>query len=108
VRASRCVALTERDFTAAVLEAAKLLGWRTAHFRPARTKHGWATPVQGDGKGFPDLVLLRGRELLVRELKDGSKLMLEQENWLRAFSDASVDASVWTPADWDEIERTLR
>jgi hypothetical protein len=100
--------LSERDLTAALLEAAKLLGWRTAHFRPARTMHGWATAVQGDGKGFPDLVLLRGRELLVRELKDGSKLTQEQEGWLRAFSDASIDASVWTPDDWPEIERTLR
>jgi hypothetical protein len=100
--------LTERDFTAAVLEAAKLLGWRTAHFRAGRTAYGWTTPVQGDAKGFPDLILLREQELMVRELKAGSGLTTEQDDWLRAFSDASVDASVWTPADWGEIERSLR
>jgi ParB-like chromosome segregation protein Spo0J len=61
-----------------------------------------------DGKGFPDLLLLRGRKLIVRELKAGAELTPEQEAWLRASSDASVDASVWTPADWPEIERTLR
>ena len=61
-----------------------------------------------DGKGFPDLLLLRGRKLILRELKAGAELTPEQEAWLRAFSDASVDASVWTPADWPEIERTLR
>jgi hypothetical protein len=100
--------VSERDFQRAVIEAAQVLGWRVAHFRPAQTKHGWRTPVTADGKGFPDLVLLRGRELIVRELKDGGKLTPEQDAWLRAFSDASVDASVWTPGDWPEIERTLR
>jgi hypothetical protein len=100
--------MTERDFQRAVIEAAQLLGWRVAHFRPAQTKHGWRTPVQADGKGFPDLVLLRGRELLVRELKDGGKLTPEQNAWLAAFAAASVDARVWTSDDWPEIERTLK
>jgi hypothetical protein len=30
-----------------VIELAKLRGWRTAHFRPARTAHGWRTAVLG-------------------------------------------------------------
>jgi hypothetical protein len=52
--------ITEAEFLAQVLQLAKLCGWLTAHFRPAKTAHGWRTAVQGDGAGWPDLVLLRG------------------------------------------------
>jgi hypothetical protein len=40
----------------AVIDLPHLLGWRAAHFRPARTATGWRTPVAADGAGFPDLV----------------------------------------------------
>lgn len=43
----------ERQWQAQVIELARILGWRVAHFRPALTKHGWRTPVQADGAGFP-------------------------------------------------------
>lgn len=38
------LAVTEAQFQAAVVDLARLAGWRVAHFRPARTSHGWATP----------------------------------------------------------------
>lgn len=47
---------TERDCQDAIVEGAQLLGYLVHHCRPARTDHGWATPIQGDA-GFPDLVL---------------------------------------------------
>jgi hypothetical protein len=50
--------VAERDFQSAVVPCARLFGWRVAHFRAAQTKHGWRTPVEADGKGFPDLLLL--------------------------------------------------
>ena len=62
------VHMTETELLTNVLELSTLLGWRTAHFRPAMTSHGWRTAVSGDGKGFPDLVLVSGRVLFV-ELK---------------------------------------
>ena len=43
----------ETNFYATVINAARIAGWRTAHFRPAWTRRGWRTAVQGDGKGFP-------------------------------------------------------
>jgi hypothetical protein len=54
-----------------VIEAAHVYGWRCAHFRPARTRHGWRTAVAADGAGFPDLVLIHPgrREIIARELK---------------------------------------
>ena len=49
-----------------VIELAHVLNYVVAHFRPARTAHGWVTPVSADGKGFPDLVLVgRGRVVFV-------------------------------------------
>lgn len=99
----------EGEFTDQVLEMAKLFGWRSAHFRPARTAAGWRTPVSGDGKGFPDLVLLRGPVLLIRELKTiNGDASPEQIAWGLAFVAAGVDYCIWTTDDWQLIEDTLR
>ena len=104
---------TEREFTAQVIQLARLNAWRVAHFRPARVvckdgRPGWRTPVQGDGKGFPDLLLLRGKTQLAVELKTGrNNCSHEQEEWLIAFRAAGVSAFVWRPEQWDEIEKIL-
>jgi hypothetical protein len=101
---------SEAAFTGQVLQAARLLGWQSAHFRPARTARGWRTPVQGDGKGFPDLILLRGPRLVVAELKvDGGRLRPEQESWLAAFRQLpGAEVHVWRPRDWDQLTEVLR
>jgi hypothetical protein len=100
-------AITEAEFTAQVLELAKRLGWRAAHFRPARTARGWRTAVQGDGAGFPDLVLVR-RRVIVAELKAGrGKLTPAQTDWLGVFERAGITAYVWHPRDWPQIELVL-
>ena len=97
--------ITEAEFQRQVLELAKLHKWRSAHFRPGMTAKGrWVTAVQGDGKGFPDTLLIRGRELVVAELKVGkNKVTPEQAQWLTAFAEADIPAFVWTPEDWPEI-----
>jgi hypothetical protein len=103
---------TELEFTAQVLAYAKLCGWRTAHFRPARTARGWVTPVQGDGKGFLDLLLLRAQRIVVAELKRTAldRPTPEQELWLAAWRETGrAEVCVWTASDdWGRIERTLR
>ena len=99
--------ITEAEFLSQVLELAKLRGWRSAHFRPARTATGWRTAVSGDGKGFPDLVLIRDDILIVVELKVGrGKTTPEQDGWLSAF-ELVASVYVWTPDDWATIERVL-
>ena len=102
-------AISEAELQQAVIETARTLGWRVAHFRPARTKHGWVTPVAADGKGFPDLVLVhheRGR-LVFAELKsDKGKTSPDQDAWLAGLERVAdtvpdvVSVHVWTPADW--------
>lgn len=100
---------TERGFAEAVIEMARLLGWRVAHFRPARTLRGWRTAVEGDGVGFPDLVLVRPPRLIAAELKSArGRLTAEQGEWLRLLSAAGVETHIWRPADWDDVEEALR
>ncbi len=99
------VMVTEAAFQKGVIQLARLLGWRVAHFRPAQDRQGrWKTPMQGD-PGFPDLVLAKGGRVIFAELKRDTKAQLspEQKLWLKA-----TGGQCWTPADWLHIEHTLR
>ncbi|HJZ58386.1 MAG TPA: VRR-NUC domain-containing protein [Gemmataceae bacterium] len=98
----------EETFTRRVIAFAQEHGWRAIHLRPARTASGWRTAVSGNGKGFPDLLLVRGEELLVAELKVGkNRPTPEQRTWLAAFAAAGVRAYTWRPTDWMAIEKAL-
>ena len=103
--------MTEGELQQAVIELARVLGWRVAHFRPAQTARGWRTPVEADGKGFPDLVLVRGRALAFAELKsDRGRLSVEQRAWIDALAEAHPLVWIITPALWLDgtVERWLR
>jgi hypothetical protein len=102
--------MLEKEFQSQVIQFAQLHGWRTAHFRPALTRSGkWMTAVQGDGAGFPDLVLVRKGKIMFVELKqDHEKPNKNQRAWLEALAECGVDVEVWRPRDWCEIEEVLR
>ena len=106
--------LSEEQFQTIVIEVAQQYGWRCAHFRGVRIQRPngstyYQTPVQADGAGFPDLVLLRGERAVVAELKrQNGKPTPSQEDWLRAFQLAGVTAFVWRPGDLDRIHEVLR
>lgn len=106
----RITDVSESAFQAEVLELARMLRWRRAHFRAARTAHGWATPVQGDGKGFPDLVLVRDHRLIFTELKsDTGRLTPEQQVWLDDLAHVTTtEAHLWRPGDLQGIAHILR
>jgi hypothetical protein len=102
--------MSEQLLTGYVVKLAQALGYRVAHFRPARTAHGWRTAMQGD-VGFPDLVIAGHGRLLAAELKViGGKLTPDQSRWLAAFEAGGAAAYVWRPSDWlsGEVERVLR
>jgi hypothetical protein len=101
--------MTEREFQRAVIELARLMGWRVHHTRPALTRAGeWRTPIQG-AAGFPDLVLCRPPRVILAELKRiGGKPTADQQAWLDALhACAGVECYLWTPADWDAVARAL-
>lgn len=102
------VAVSEAELQEQVIELARLLRWRVAHFRPAMTKHGWRTPVAGDGKGFPDLVLVRDRVVVVELKSEVGRVSDDQAEWLGAFEAAGVLALVVRPSSFDELVAVLR
>lgn len=94
-------AMSEDKLLANVIGAMRDLGWRVAHFRPAKTAKGWRTAVQGDGKGFPDVIACRRERMIVAELKShrGSTTG-DQDIWLSVFAKAGAEAYVWKPIHW--------
>lgn len=104
--------MTEDDLLKTVLDMCKQFRLKTAHFRPAKTQAGnWVTAVQGDGKGFPDLVIVGPGGVLFRELKsDIGRLSPEQKMWMYKLNEAGADFGRWRPADLHSgrIERELR
>lgn len=110
------VPMAEADLQAAVIDLARLLGYRVAHFRAARVGRGddqrWVTPVAADGAGFPDLTLVSANNVLFVELKSAKgRVSDDQQAWLDALQATStVIVKVWRPSDWHDgtVESTLR
>ena len=101
-------AMTEAELLAAVIDLAHIYGWLAAHFRPCKTGRGWRTPVQGDGVGFPDLILTGRGRVIVAELKrETGRATPEQLAWIAAFDDAGVASFVWRPGDLEAIAKEL-
>lgn len=105
------VRMSEADLLEAVLGLARAQGWRSCHIRPALTRKGPRTAVQGDGKGFPDLILVRGTRMLAIELKATRGWPPpEQTAWLTALNGVpGITAQIWQPHDWEagHIQRAL-
>lgn len=102
---------TEADFTAWTIAQARRAGWIVAHFRPARTASGsWSTPVQGDGKGYPDLTAAHPhrRPLFVELKMPGKKPTREQARWLDTLAATeAADVAVWYPTELEAIRTWL-
>lgn len=98
-------AMTEDELQTGILGLAHNERWRVAHFRPAQNARGdWRTPVAADGKGFPDLVLVREGRLVIAELKaqDG-RTSDDQRRWIHEFLQVEgIEVHIWRPMDWIE------
>lgn len=105
IREAKEYKISEGDFLGQVIDLAHVYGWKVAHFRPAQTKYGWRTPVQADGKGFPDLVMLKPPRLVFAELKsEKGKLSPEQEGWLSLLKGIKgIEVYCWKPKDFESI-----
>jgi hypothetical protein len=107
--------VTRSSWETVVLDALALYRWRVAHFRPARMADGsWRTPVAAQGKGFPDLVIVRDQSLGFVELKsDADRLRPEQLDWQLALASVSavsahVLVEVWRPSNFDRVMQLIR
>ena len=99
-------AISENKFLDQVFSLAHTLGWRVVHFRPARVLENgvetWRTAGQGDIEGYPDILALKGKRLVVMELKseDAPGATKEQLAWLGAFHEVGAETHVARPSDW--------
>lgn len=106
--------MLESELQRSVIDLAHLLGWRVAHFRSVPVKHGdrtaYATPVQADGAGFPDLVLCRERVIFAELKSDRGRLSTEQMDWMFSLGEAGAERYIWYPQAWRDgtIEEVLR
>lgn len=92
--------LTEAAWQIQVVGAARMYGWRTYHAPDgggAPAGRGGRRVTLGqlpEGRGFPDLVLLRGPRIVVAELKTvKGRLGPGQQEWLDLFAEvgATID-----------------
>lgn len=127
--------MNEEQWLATVTDLAHAYGWYDYHVdRSAKRvvrRSGlmiWATNVSRQGKGFPDLVLVRERDarLIFAELKaDDGRATPEQKTWLSRLETVAeavegeraayiflsaprIGVYLWRPRDYDDVERILR
>ena len=99
---------TEAEFQKLVIQYAQHNRWRTAHFRACLNQRGkWQTAVQGDAKGFPDLVLVRERVIYAELKAQKGVIRPEQKQWRDWLKAANAEHHLWRPSDWPDIERIL-
>ena len=110
--------IREADFQRQVLELAALYRWLPYHTLMSRGSHA----------GFPDLVLVRGSDLIFAELKaERGRVSRAQAQWLGALENVAaalralaagvtaqhpqpvprLDVYVWRPSDFDSINARL-
>jgi hypothetical protein len=97
------LAQTEAQFQTAVIEFARLSGWRVYHTHDSRHSE----------PGFPDLTMVRNGCLIFAELKaDKGRLSPAQREWLADLETVAgwpaVEVYTWRPSQWSEIEEALR
>lgn len=100
--------MTEAQLQDRIVDLARTLGWRAAHFRPAQTKHGWRTACQYDAEGWPDLFLVHplSGDKVAAEVKTWARrnsMSEAQANWLCDLRRIGMDTYVWTERDWDDV-----
>jgi len=107
--------LLEPAFQGQVIGLLRVYGWHRIYHAP----DGGHAPAPGrrrvaggqipEGRGFPDIVAIRGPRILVAELKtDKGRIGPGQEAWLDAFHVAGAEAYLWRPRDWDTLHDVIR
>ena len=105
--------VSEAEFQRMVIDLAHLHHWRVAHFRAAQKADGsWVTPVAADGKGFPDLVMVRptDKRVIFAELKSElGRLRPDQQAWISDLLRCpGVETYTWKPSDLPQVAKVLR
>lgn len=103
---------SEDAFQRAILDLAKMSGWKAHHGRGDMRGH-----IEGDA-GFPDLVLARGGHIIIAELKNAVRALTPaQHAWFKELGGpfgglydgrpSTLIVATWRPEDWDDIVKIL-
>jgi hypothetical protein len=94
--------LSESELQKAVIGRAQALGWKAMHPLPGKVDRGrgYATSTSGDGKGYPDLTLVRERFVWVELKAEGKYLTVEQKLWRDWIIAAGGEWYLWRPLQW--------
>jgi hypothetical protein len=113
-------ALSEAAWQGQVEALARFYGWLVYHPPDNR-------PVDGRGRrqrttrGFPDLTLVRGAELIFAELKrdttypdadqrawlDALRQVADAVDWAAGVDGPAINVYVWRPRDFDDVQARL-
>ena len=103
--------MTEKEFMEAVIQLAKIHGYKVMHIRDSRRQVRPGVFVgDSDTAGWPDLICVhpKRKRILAMELKaDKGKLTEKQEGWLDALDQAGVPSFVFRPRDMPLIQKLL-
>ena len=90
------------------MQIAMVSGWDVMHVKKCPGKH--FTPTSGNlNRGWPDLFLIRGDEVVFAELKAEGKYPTPEQRAVHAkLQAAGFTVRVWRPRDRAVIEKGLR
>lgn len=90
--------ITEKEWQATIVEAARAHGWDVYHTFDSRRSQ----------PGFPDLVLCRPPVLMFLECKrQTGSLSEDQHHWFERLSRCVDDTYVVRPSDWEWLKAKL-
>jgi hypothetical protein len=100
--------VTEDAFRSQVVRVARQKDWHAMFIGRGRGGNAWVTQMGGDGRGWPDLTLVRER-VVFAELKTNTNyhLSAEERKWIEWLRLAGQEVYVWRPRHWEEIEGVL-
>ena len=94
--------MSEKAYQDQIVQLAKANNWLVYHTYDSRRSE----------PGFPDLIMVKGRRLIVIEVKQQDDKtpkdrMLRQLDWIEALDGTTVTAFVARPSDWERVEKEL-
>lgn len=100
--------MTEDRFRSQVVKVARSLEWKAMFIGRARGGKAWVTQMGADGRGWPDLTLVRERVIFVELKTDANYHVSEEERrWLEWLKLAGQEVYLWRPRMWPEINTIL-
>lgn len=104
---------SEYEFQEEIWKWAELHGWFVMGVRPVRVQRAngdvyYQTPFFAHGKGWPDLTLVRGSEIVFCEVKTAKgRTSAEQDAWLDRLQRTGAAAGVCSPNEWPRFKKKL-